>query len=187
MSTAAEKFCSKFYSISTIIEFNPSWKNGTGYLDNAVNGIHQIVLLAGSEATFIDDDGRRAIAVGTEFGTIVMFERYKEGKGHDDGVIVHQMSELMSKLVDINSGAASEFDVTYILGGTELGNDQKHLPMNIGERLESQFRAYDKLYFGKVQSAAANIIFKTAKDLNEIFDKNTTEERLADISKKYPR
>lgn len=72
-------FNAAFNRINYAIEFNPSWKNGTGYLDGAVT--EEITATCKS----IDDHGRKVILIPTGIGNIVLFERYKGG---ESGVIV---------------------------------------------------------------------------------------------------
>jgi len=56
----------------TRIDYNPEWENGTGYLDNAVD----LSIEGGGVAFSQTTDGRRILLIGTDFGTIVVFDRY---------------------------------------------------------------------------------------------------------------
>ena len=54
------------------IEFDPAWKNGTGYLDGATR------LQLEKPVSFIDDHGRRGVIIPNSFGkgSLVVFRRY---------------------------------------------------------------------------------------------------------------
>ena len=67
-----------FQQIQNEIPFDPSWANGTGYLDGAVSH----TLPPGKMAKTIDNYDRRVILIGTRFGTVVVFDRYQ---GQTDG------------------------------------------------------------------------------------------------------
>jgi hypothetical protein len=80
---AAVLFDNKFNSITTVIEFNPEWSNGTKYFDAAVemkcNGEPEIAvsLKPGEMAKCTSQDGHKMIFVGTDLGTCVVFQRYR--------------------------------------------------------------------------------------------------------------
>lgn len=58
------------------IEFKVEWKNGTGYFDGAAEGKYAPRVTSGQALSFVDDNKRRGIIVGSRFGNIVVFERY---------------------------------------------------------------------------------------------------------------
>jgi hypothetical protein len=83
--TALSVFNDLFDSIEEVVPFNPSWKNGTGYLDGGVKSDSAVGLPKGRRVKFVDDMGRRCVLIGTEHGNIVLFKRYADP---ESGVIV---------------------------------------------------------------------------------------------------
>lgn len=83
--TALMVFNNLFENIEEEVQFNPSWKNGTGYLDGGVKSDSAIGLPKGKRVKFIDDMQRRCILIGTEYGNIVLFKRYADP---ESGVVV---------------------------------------------------------------------------------------------------
>lgn len=81
----AELFNDAFNSIERNIEFNEDWNNGTGYLDGAV---HTVELPANLMAKSVTNDGRKIIFIGTNHGTIVVFERYTNTDNSEDITVV---------------------------------------------------------------------------------------------------
>jgi hypothetical protein len=71
-----KKFGALYDSLEdSVIEFNPAWKNGTGYFDGAVRA--DFGLAPGKMArSYCPDSQRRIIVIGTPKGNMVMFERY---------------------------------------------------------------------------------------------------------------
>lgn len=80
---AGRVFERKYAEITTSIPYQTSWGNGTGYLDNAI----EVPMKPGEFAKSIDLSGRRIIFVGTQLGTVVIFDRYKNQT--DDGIYVY--------------------------------------------------------------------------------------------------
>lgn len=74
-ATPDEVFKTKLDLIDTIVEYNPKWENGTGYLDHAVIGDLAPRLVAGQEAKSFSPEGRSIILIGTHFGNVVVFKR----------------------------------------------------------------------------------------------------------------
>lgn len=70
-----------FNAVTTTIEYNTKWENGTGYLDFAVYGDNAPVVESGSVVKTTDPMGRRIIITGTLLGNVVMFERDKPRDG----------------------------------------------------------------------------------------------------------
>ena len=69
------------------IAFNPKWKNGTGYLDEAIVGEHAPSLMIGEAVTCKDDFGRAVVIIGlNDNKNFVMFQRHSGNI--PDGVIV---------------------------------------------------------------------------------------------------
>src|ERR1035437_8453337 len=59
------------------IAFNPKWKNGTGYLDEAIVGEHAPSLMIGEAVTCKDDFGRAVVIIGlNDNKNFVMFQRH---------------------------------------------------------------------------------------------------------------
>lgn len=120
-------FNAAYDRISNAVEFNPSWKNGTGYLDNAV---HDKSIEVAS--TTIDDIGRKVIIVPTPVGNVVVFERHSNGSSP---VVVSNAPLAIEKLafgLDLGSSLGDDALAFYL--GDEWGNP------NIGDRMETFFR-----------------------------------------------
>ena len=62
-----------FNSIEDVIEFDPTWGNGTGYFNYATTVPVEVGALKASRDTY----GRRIILIGTRYGTVVIFDRFK--------------------------------------------------------------------------------------------------------------
>ena len=77
-NSAAWMFYHAWNDIDTVVEFKDDWKNGTGYLDGAMRDATMISGPHGSVVKFIDNFGRRAIAIKTRFGNVVIFQRYTD-------------------------------------------------------------------------------------------------------------
>lgn len=90
------------------IDFDPSWKNGTGYF----NGATKVEVEVGKTAATVGDCGRRILLIGTEHGSIVLFERYTAG--HGPFVVVH--NEPFEMRHEIPSGNLTVAQLTQILG-----------------------------------------------------------------------
>lgn len=86
------------------VTFDPSWKNGTGYMDGAISADVAI----GELRKCRDDYGRRLILIGTRLGTVVVFDRYPDQT--DGGVYV------------TNSPKGSIFSI--LLSGSSVGEDE---------------------------------------------------------------
>ena len=110
-----------FREIQTEVPFDPSWANGTGYLDGAV--YHP--LPPGKMAKTIDNYDRRVILIGTRFGTVVVFDRYR---GQTDGG-VYVSNRPRSVAIDaLMTGTA--------IGGGEMACVLGDFVPNIGEMIE---------------------------------------------------
>lgn len=77
--TTFDKFVNDFNNTTATVEFDPTWKNGTGYFDGAVK---RAAVAAGTCAKSVcTDTNRRILLVGTDSGTVVIFERYTANTG----------------------------------------------------------------------------------------------------------
>lgn len=120
-------FSKAFARLENSIPFNPGWKNGTGYLDNAVHDKSIKVT-----STTIDDIGRKVIIVPTPVGNVVVFERHSNGSSP---VVVSNAPLAIEKLafgLDLGSSLGDDALAFYL--GDEWGNP------NIGDRMETFFR-----------------------------------------------
>jgi hypothetical protein len=120
MKTIANVFDANFEAVTKVTNFNPSWYNGTGYFDHAVNGgPHSVTLEVGemSKSLAAGDDGRKLIFVGTDLGTIVVFQRFTD----DSEKIVSNADRRLeqSGLLGIGS-LISRSDLQRILGNPEF-------------------------------------------------------------------
>ena len=120
-------FNATFDSINTVVEFNPKWKNGTGYFDHAVEDSPVSVM---SKTT--DDHGRKIILVPTPVGNAVVFQRFK----NDDSVVVCNIPQPLKVLagsVGLES-SLSEAAIEWVVGNQEIGE------ADVGVRLNSFIR-----------------------------------------------
>lgn len=90
-------FNQAYESILSTIDFDPAWKNATGYLDAAVEA--DLGLKPGALTKFVDDFGRRAIVIGTRFGNVVVFERYSPKGEERSNIWVHNSPTRVRSLV----------------------------------------------------------------------------------------
>lgn len=81
--SAHNTFISFFNATSETVEFNPSWKNGTGYLDGVCR--QEALVGPGQVVKTVDDKNRKVLIIGTGEGPVAVFERYTAGQS---GVIV---------------------------------------------------------------------------------------------------
>lgn len=75
------------------VDFDPAWKNGTGYLDKAVYA--DLGVAPGEVRAFVDDHDRRGVIIGTRVGNVALFERYTD----DRSIIVYNAPEEVQKHV----------------------------------------------------------------------------------------
>ncbi len=100
-------FNAAFDRINATVQFNPDWKNGTGYLNGAV--VEQISETSKS----VDDHGRKIILIPAVVGNIVLFERYKNG---EHGVIVSNCPVTVKRIVGGLNGQISNDTLEELLG-----------------------------------------------------------------------
>ena len=116
-------FTAAYDRISNEVVFNPSWKNGTGYLDNAVHDL-QITEICKT----VDNAHRKIIVIPTAIGNVVVFERFTDG---DRGIIVSNAPRAIERL-------AFGMDLGSSLGDAALAfylGDEWGVPA-IGERID---------------------------------------------------
>lgn len=116
------------------LEYNPNWANGTGYFNQAVRGEHAPSLEPGTMKWFVDNIGRKAILVGTFFGNVVIFKRYRED---ENKVYVMNVPFAVKDIISQTTGAVTE-DTMFYLIGTECSP-------NIGQRINGLIEDYKKL------------------------------------------
>lgn len=117
---SVELFARVFNSIETVIPFERSWKNGTGYFNGAVN----VKLAVGEQAKAVcDDSARRIIMTGTPLGTVVVFERYSpEADKRSDIFVGNYTSEFkQARLFDVGS-ALNTATLDRLLGDSRYPN-----------------------------------------------------------------
>lgn len=97
------------------IEFNPAWRNHTGYLDYAVEGDQAPVLEPGTIVKFVtpQPNNRRGIILSTMFGNVVVFERFTGGQ---NGVVVANAPDVLRRCMLVPSGAWSYDEVNEVFG-----------------------------------------------------------------------
>lgn len=131
--SAADLFDKRFQQINQELVYNQSWANGTGYLNWAVEGKHQVQLLSNQMAKSVTSNGRRIIFVGTLVGPIAIFERVAGGQ-----VIVSNIAPVLDQMELIKGGSMS-YETCYDAIG---GGDQIY--QGVGKWVEDIFHALDK-------------------------------------------
>lgn len=104
-SSVSALFDSNYNSIvalGKVIEFNPSWNNGTGYLNGSVEGPDAVHLGPEEVAYCITTNNRKIIFVGTIYGPVCIFQRYTDGEG---GVIVWNANRDTERFMDMDHTA----------------------------------------------------------------------------------
>lgn len=124
-------FAKALTRVTTTVEYNSDWANGTGYFDGVVKD--DLGLKPGEQVKFVDDEGRNAIVTNTLFGNVVVFQRHIP-RDADDIVITSNAPRELNSLVA--SGALGEDDLMKIVG--EPGNH------NIGQTLDYLIQAADR-------------------------------------------
>lgn len=107
------------------IDFDPTWNNGTGYFDNAATVYVQSGDMAKATCPVTN---RRLLLVGTELGTIVVFERY-EPNSNNIYVLTTNAPVAYRELL---SGALDQDTLNRIINGTivkEALANQEETPM----------------------------------------------------------
>ena len=99
---------------ATPIEFNPNWKNSTGYLDGVCKERYCERLIGGETRSFIDDFGRPGVIVGTLMGNLVVFKRYSNPES--DIFVFNETMELASLRLPISDRALGNDDLKFFLG-----------------------------------------------------------------------
>lgn len=114
------------------VPFDAKWRNGTGYYDSAV---HMVQLEPGEFAKSQDEapNGRRILFIGTNVGTVVLFERYTPFIGQPE-VIVFNMPRVVSRLM-MDHGALSFANMSWLTGCNDFGSSYGFESDNIGNRL----------------------------------------------------
>lgn len=85
----------RLVSAAPTITFNAEWKNGTGYLDHAVEGPNAPSLEMGQVVTCKDNWGRDVLLFGTDKQNIAVFQRFSGNA--PDGVLVANFNYEMRK------------------------------------------------------------------------------------------
>lgn len=124
-------FQRRFQQIEREVPFDPSWSNGTGYLDGAIH----FPLPTGELARSVDLHGRRIILIGTRFGTVAVFDRFVNQTDGGTYVLNKPASPVLDRIM--TSTAIGGGEMMDILGGS--GWD------NIGQTIEMLARELNKV------------------------------------------
>lgn len=125
----ASVFSSAYVAIDTVLEYNTSWENGTGYLDHVVEGKHAPKLVAGAITKTMAPDGRRIIVIGTRFGNVAVFDRYIK-QDATRGVFVTNSPEESIFKVMLSGSSVGELEMITLLGSWGDLDD------NLGNKIE---------------------------------------------------
>ena len=126
MSETIQLFNEVFDKVTTEVEYDAAWENGTGYLDHAVSGEYAPILPDGMIAKTVDPAGRKILIVPTRLGNVVLFERYTN-KGEDAVYVVNRPKEL-KKFIPASR-------VTYNTMNIILGDGMNPAHGNLGSAL----------------------------------------------------
>lgn len=92
----------------TVVDYDPSWANGTGYQ----NGFNQAQFPDGlDEVVFVDNYGRFNYGINTPFGSMVMFQRYTT-----ETLIVQNQSRTFSSLQLITEKVPTKENAEMLVG-----------------------------------------------------------------------
>jgi len=109
-------FNQKFDSVVDVIEFNPKWKNTTGYLDGAVEGEHAPLLPVGQSVKCVDDHKRKVIitcmSVKDHATNIVIFERYTPSEDSQVVIVSNATMEVYLTTNLLANGRISEDELS---------------------------------------------------------------------------
>lgn len=117
MSNAPGKIFSNTYDkISKVIEYNPSWENNSesSSFISFNSSVDLITLVPGELAKSISSSGHRLIFIGTRFGTIVVFDKYKNQS--DNGVYMSNTPNYFTLTKLVPKGPISESDMIFLFG-----------------------------------------------------------------------
>lgn len=114
-------FTERYNQVTTVIDFDPKWANGTGYYDHAVE---KVDLKPGEMAKSFDaGTSRRIILIGTRFGSVVVFDRYTN-QGEGGVYVTNEPANFVIKQF-VPSGSIGEHSMYVLLGSwgieTNLG------------------------------------------------------------------
>lgn len=134
----------KTFAAAAEIQFDPAWRNATGYMDNVAKAENIKQFPEGEMFKCRDTFGRRVIIVGTYFGPVVVFDRFS---GEDNAIFVYN--------------APREFDVTDIVstkGALDLqamqemfGHRDHFEPLNIGQKLKKVREGFERVAADRIQ------------------------------------
>ena len=131
MSETVQLFNEVFSKVTTEVEYDAAWENGTGYLNYAVCGRSAPILSEGMIAKTVDPAGRKILIVGTRLGNVVLFERYVNLSAEDMVYVVNAPSELKDFIC---SGRVYYETMAMLLGSGYNPNKD-----NIGKKLSKLF------------------------------------------------
>lgn len=116
-----QSFVKMFDSIELEVGFDPSWENGTGYLDGVVHN-NGLELEVGQVAKTVDDNNRRIILVHTPLGTVAFFERYTPNLNDGSFVVVCHVPHHLKYFANMSSSVSADDLVHYVgLYGPNIG------------------------------------------------------------------
>lgn len=114
------------------VQFNPAWANATGYFDNLCNPLKIKDYPEGEMFKTTDTYGRKLVIIGTYFGPLVVFERFKGMKPGEE-VYVYNAHRLFDGTDILSSKSAIDLQTMQ-----ELFGHHDHLdPLNIGQKLKN--------------------------------------------------
>lgn len=128
MNVSGRTFYNVLAKLKSKIEFDPLWRNGTGYFDDATKAPVPV----GSWCWSHDPSSNRyLVLIGTRFGTVTVFERYTHGSlspvivsnTPKKGYVVWQLAGLNGQLnerVLLHTLGDPEFPTAYTNIGSQI-------------------------------------------------------------------
>jgi hypothetical protein len=114
-------FLETFNNVFITIPFDPNWKNGTGYLDKAVQGEHMPAIPTGMTVKCVDDKGRKILITsitgqakdgdmnGKQVSNVLFFERYAS-VANESPIVANASYSLRSQYSFLGNGGVSDED-----------------------------------------------------------------------------
>lgn len=127
------------------MQFDPEWKNGTGYLNDATKA------RVPTPTAFIDDADRRGIMLPTEIGTLVVFERYCDGV---KGVLVSNSPGRAMRLFH-SSLSAADMDV---VAAMTIGREVPERAVKEASLIWDDAELHEKEMAGKLKAYGYQVV-----------------------------
>lgn len=140
MNVSGRTFYNVLAKLKTKVEFDPLWRNGTGYFNDAT----KVPVPVGEWCWSHDPSTNRFIVlIGTRFGTVTVFERYTHGSLSP--VIVSNTPKkgyAIWQLAGLN-GQLNERVLMHVLGDPEFPSSCNNIGMQV-EQMSQLFLKFNE-------------------------------------------